>query len=88
VGSGVDFNEDGDIADVFATSVRGIIWSASAKLEMKNGSWPFNGTAINSRIVVENSVIVDNDAQLQNSLCPGFVGTGMRLLSTSFKDAP
>jgi hypothetical protein len=84
----VDYNEDGDILDILPTSVRGIIWATSTQLTLNAGSWTFMGTAINRHITVADSVTVDNDAQLQNSLCTGFVGTGMRVISTNFKDAP
>ena len=51
-------------------------------------NWTFTGTAINRHVIVDSSVVVDNDVELQNALVPGFVGTGMRLISTNFKDAP
>ncbi len=84
----VDFNEDGDVLDVFTTSVRGLVWASSRSLTLKRGSWSFVGTLINPHVIVDNNVAVSTDVQLQNTLCPGFVGTTLRLQLTSFKDAP
>lgn len=88
VGTGIDYNEDGDVADSFTCMVRGIVWTDSQSLRLENGSWWMIGTLISRSIRVEDSVTVDNDWQLQNSLCPGFIDTGMRMVNTNFKDAP
>jgi hypothetical protein len=90
VSVGTDYNENGLAVDAIPNtpSINGIIWASSSSVTLGGGGWPFRGSLINRAITVEGSVVLGSDVQLQNSLAPGFVGTGMRLTTGNFRDAP
>jgi hypothetical protein len=85
---GVDFNENGSKFDVLPSYVRGIIWANTTVAYLGTNSWPFTGCLVNRHPIVDNSVSINNDPLLQTVAIPGFLDSGMRLVSGSFRDAP
>ncbi len=85
VATGIDFNEDGDRFDSFSTSLRGLVWCGGSRVEVKNGPWSFQGCVINGNILFD-AMQVNADPQIQTSLSPGFIGSGVRLVAGSVRD--
>ncbi|GMU24738.1 MAG: hypothetical protein AMXMBFR13_48100 [Phycisphaerae bacterium] len=86
IGSGVDYNEDGDCGDKFDTQINGVVWTNATRVRLDGFGWPFIGCLIASRIEVEHEGPVDNDLRLLDTLTPGFIESGMKVASMSYTE--
>jgi len=85
---GVDFNENGHLLDTIVSSIRGIIHAPEARVRMGNLGWTFSGCLISRRFEAEDTVRIEHDPSVLSALAPGFMDTGMRLVSGSFREVP
>ncbi len=88
--SNVDFNGDGDLADVFTPSVNGVVY-AKTRIEGLQASGGtnivrFKGALVSERVVLIGSgCIFEQDPALATNLVNQFQGDGLRLVPGTMK---